>query len=72
MSPLITLVQAAALGAPPSSQSRSLAFSQNNADAMAGAAKRPAADNFCSVCTRWSGIEVAPAGACVKLSDCVL
>jgi hypothetical protein len=42
LSPLITLVQAAALGAPPSSPSRGLAFSQSTADTMSGAAKRPA------------------------------
>ena len=58
MSPLITLVQAAALGAPPSSQSRGLAFGQSNADAMAGAAKRPATDSVCSVDIRRPEIEV--------------
>ena len=56
------LSPAAALeGAAFQSVTRSRQPEQSTADAMAGAAERPAANNVCSVCARRSGIEVAPA-----------
>ena len=54
--PPLMLLQAAALGGAAGRISYAVSLSASTADAMAGAAKRPATDSVCSVDIRRPGI----------------